>query len=131
MWLKRSITLLCAAYLGGLLATFLAMLALHPQDFSSATHRIFPIKFAVPLLLWTLPGSYFVAVVYDSLRSRHSEQMSYAISILSGVIAGGAILWIMADKTVLVFAIGCYFGLATAGTWAAINRFLISNCQWP
>ena len=124
MLLRRSINLLLAAYCGGLVASY-SMLLLTPEAFMSQPLRFFPFKFAAAILIFTLPGVFWVAALYRFFRAYSSKLPAYLMATLIGSATGGAILWCLSPPSLLVYGIGAFFGIVTGTIWAILNQFAL------
>ena len=123
MSLRRFLILLCAAYVGGLIATYLAMLVMSPSDFASPIYRFWPFSLAVGIMLWTVPGLLWVAFVYRLIGMRHSKATARWVAISVGTITGGTALWSLSDGGLAVFLMGAGYGFVTSCVWMALRRF--------
>lgn len=124
MLIRRISGIVFAAYLGGLIGSYLAMLVMSPQDVLSRDLRLVPFRFAVGLLFWTVPGALFVATFFRLARSQCSPNRRYAAAILVGTVSGGVVLG-TAGGTLAAGLLGASYALVTSGTWALINRYLL------
>lgn len=125
MSLRRFLILLCAAYVGGLIVTYLAMLVMSPSDFASPTLRFLPFSIAVGIMLWTVPGLLWVAFVYRLLDMRHSKASASWVAIGVGTITGGIALWGLSDGGLLVLLMGAGYGFVTSCVWVILRHFSV------
>lgn len=124
MWLKRSANLVLAAYCGGLIASY-AILLITPDALTDPTLRIYPFRFALGILIFTLPGSLWVAAIFRFVRPRWSTTHSYGFAITCGALTGGGMLWLLSPSSAAAFGLGVFYGLVTAMIWAGLNRYLL------
>ncbi|WP_218916954.1 hypothetical protein [Croceicoccus naphthovorans] len=124
MWMQRAVNLSLAAYIGGLVASY-AILLVTPYSLTSPTLAVYPFRFALGILIFTLPGSLWVAAIFRLLKRRWPLAGSYGLAVACGALTGGMMLWVPSPPSLLVFGIGCAYGFATASIWACINRYFI------
>lgn len=123
-WMLRAVNLLLGAYVGGLVASY-AVLFATPNALTSPTLAIYPLRFAAGILIFTLPGTVWVAAIFRKAQNRLSLARSYGVAVLCGALTGGTVLWALFQPTLLIFGIGGFFGLVTASVWAGLNRYLV------
>lgn len=124
MWFRRAIAIILSAYLGGLLASYVILIAT-PGALASSTLRAYPFYFALGISIFTVPGAIVVAAIYRVFRLNFAPASSYGLAIMCGAVLGGAILWVLTPTSLGVFGIGAFFGFATASVWAGVNRYIL------
>lgn len=120
--LRCTLNLSIAAFFGGLIATYAGLMAT-PDALASTP--LFPFNFALGILIFTIPGAFWVASVFRLMRLSWSPVRSYSLAIICGAVTGGAILCVLSPTSSEVFFIGAYFGFVTASVWAGLNRYVL------
>jgi len=124
MWTLRVMNLLLAAYLGGLVASYLILLAT-PNAIASPTLIVYPFQFAAGILLLTLPGALWVGAIFRMAKNKWSVARSYCLAIFCGASMGGTVLLFLSPSSMSVFGVGAFFGFITASVWASLNLYVL------
>lgn len=117
MWVKRLLGVIGAAYLGGLVGTFLW------QAITGETSDArFPYVFSIFLMLFTIPGTLAVLVIYDLASRVCSGHILYGILVAGAAATGGLMTWTISTGDAKAFIPGAFYGVTTALIWAVIDR---------
>ncbi len=123
MWLRRAVSVVLTAYLGG----FLASLIWQAGEAEGIDFRLGqPFGIALFALFFTIPGVIMVSAAYSELRLRHSVRVAYTLAVLCGGLIGGLMLGVVAPM-LEAFAFGAFFGFVTASVWAGYNRYISTS----
>lgn len=121
--MRTFINLLSAAYIGGVIATYAAIL--RTMGALGPTLSIYPLYFAIFALIFTLPGAFWVAKIYGWSRRSFSLPWSYIFAIVSGIATSSCIFWIFDTSSVQSIIEGASFGFFVSVTWAGVNRYIL------
>jgi hypothetical protein len=79
------------------------------------------VGFAVATLLWTLPGSALLFLIFSALRGRGlSTPWSLVLLVILGAAAGALMLCLIGLRTDNIVT-GALFGLTTTTCWVALS----------
>ena len=73
-------------------------------------------------MLFTIPGTADVLVIYDLANRFCSGLILYAILVAGAAATGGLMTWVISTGDAKAFFPGAFYGVTTALIWAVIDR---------
>jgi hypothetical protein len=121
MWIRSILSVILGAYGGGVIASYVILLALDGVSLQDPTLSVYPFYFALGIMFFTFPGAIMVAGIFNLLvHEGYDRVTTYALTGGAGTLAGGMVLGLISSNW-NVMAVGAFYGACTSIVWMAVN----------